>query len=94
MIQPKDSIERLLYGDPPTGFPDDSLSVRVAFEVGGAYETWGWLVERKEYDSAKKEYYTVTVACHKYLDECLKLARAAIKKRLSETTQQGVKDGN
>lgn len=43
------------FFEPPVGhwrfgaFPPDSLLISEAFEVGGTYETWGWIMYEKSY---------------------------------------------
>lgn len=69
-MTPKDTIERFLFINPlGGGFPDKNITMGVDFEVGGAYETWGWIVYRNG------DIYS----CHKNLDMCLKQARDKFK---------------
>lgn len=67
-----DSIEKFLYWDCPLGWPSKALKVYVDFEVGGAYEDYGWVVELEN----------EIIACDKNLFECLLKARNFIKKKL------------
>lgn len=71
----KDSLERLLYLDPPLGFPDKTIKVYCEFEVGGAYETWGWVIEHNG----------KVAGCHKFLDNALDQARVYFRSYLSKT---------
>lgn len=73
----QDSIEKFLYYNAPTGgFPDESFTVGVKFEAGGAYEDWGWVV-----------YKAGKIYCeHKNLQSCLKIARDKYKNELREIT--------
>lgn len=41
----------LMRHPPHGGMPDSRIRIGVEFEVGGCYETWGWIVERLEYVS-------------------------------------------
>ena len=41
------SIEDFLYWNGPFGFPCEQLKIYCAFEVGGAYEDWGYVLEYK-----------------------------------------------
>lgn len=47
-IRERDLVSDFLYNNPPLGgMPDQTLRIGVQFEVGGTYEDWGWVVERK-----------------------------------------------
>lgn len=71
-MENKDSIEKFLYSHPVGGWPHgEKLKVYTGFEVGGAYEDWGWIVELSGN----------IIACHRNLDECLKIARDVMGKR-------------
>lgn len=75
-MKEQDSIEKFLYSNSPGGFPMQGFYVSTEFEVGGAYEDWGWVIYKGD------EVY----ACHKHLQDCLKLARNKYRdelKRLS-----------
>lgn len=71
--QRNDTIYDFLYGNAPFGFPSN-FKVYCSFEVGGAYEDWGWIVERDG----------ETYACDRSLSECLKKARAKASKELGK----------
>ena len=60
-----DSLEKFLYWDCPLGFPDKNLKVYLDFEVGGAHEDWGWVIE----------YNGKIVGCNKFIDKALYQAR-------------------
>jgi hypothetical protein len=64
-----DTIEKFLYYDCPLGFPDKNLRVYCDFEVGGAYEDWGWVIEHNG----------KVIACHRFLKDCLAAARLHFK---------------
>lgn len=49
------SVSDFLYWHTPLGgFPDSSIRIGVDFEVGGAYEDWGFVVEQKTKDGLKR----------------------------------------
>lgn len=66
-----DSIEKFLYANPPLGFPDKNMRIYCDFEVGGAYEDWGWVIEHNG----------KVIACHKFLQECLAAGRRQFKEK-------------
>ena len=35
-------------------FPEDKFMISMEFEVGGAYEDWGWIMYQKYYDKENK----------------------------------------
>jgi hypothetical protein len=74
------SVTDFLYWNPPLGgMPDSSLRVGVDFEVGGAYEDWGFVVEQRKFNGDKKTYDYRTVATGRGLVEALLNARKALK---------------
>lgn len=71
----KDTIERFLKYGCPLGFPSNRLKVYCDFEVGGAYEDWGWCIE---YDGK-------VIVAHKDLDKALKHARDILTLQISKS---------
>lgn len=69
------SVREFLYSNPPLGgFPDSSLRLGVEFEVGGAYEDWGFVVERKG----------KTVASGRTLEQAMQKARVNLKEEFAK----------
>lgn len=73
-----ESIERFLKYDCPLGFPTNRLKVYCDFEVGGAYEDWGWVIE---YDKR-------VLVAHKHLEQALKQARSILSTKVKHATNQ------
>lgn len=51
------------------GFPNENIRIGMKFEVGGAYEDWGYVI----YDRDQ------ILATHKFLEEACKLAHEVLK---------------
>jgi len=69
------NVQDFLYWNPPLGgFPDSKLRIGVGFEVGGAYENWGYVVEQNG----------KTITTGRTLDETLTRARYILKKNYDE----------
>ncbi len=75
-----ESVEE--FFEPPVGqwrfgaFPPDRFLVGMAFEVGGAYEDWGWIVYEKTYvpDSRPSCWRLTTFCSARTLGELLRKA--------------------
>lgn len=67
------------------GFPDSNILIGVEFEVGGAYEDWGFIIYRKEYvketgmKTGEKPQFTMTaIASGRNLRTAIENARKAV----------------
>lgn len=58
-------------------FPDSNLYIGTAFEVGGAYENWGFVVRR--WDTVKKEFKLI--ATHRNLKGVIEKAIINLNKQ-------------
>jgi len=72
------SVSEFLYHNPPKGgFPDSRIRIGVAFEVGGTYEDWGYLVE---YDGKR-------IAAGRTLRDTIDKARKIIREDFDKDTE-------
>lgn len=56
-------------------FPDESIKIGVAFEVGGAYETWGYIIYKGDQ----------VIATHRNdIEKCCDIAAKKLKKEYEE----------
>jgi hypothetical protein len=90
---PPPPLDRLVYqtlyapevGHPRFGhFPADDLMIGVQFEVGGAYEDWGWAVYQKYYDEQKGCRTYRTVGSGRTLAAAVESAEQFLQKRMKK----------
>ena len=79
----------LLFGEPPLGgFPDSTLFIGTEFEVGGCYETWGFVVKRREWHEGGKDGLCKlkTIATHRTLGGVCEKAREVLRGEFKESS--------
>lgn len=83
-----DPAGSFLYADPPLGgFPDSSLLIGTAFEVGGSYENWGFVVYRKK-DYADGRWKLETVAAGRTIQAATDKARDRLRREFHKNDQK------
>jgi hypothetical protein len=78
-----DIVSEFLYWNvPPTnGFPDSTLMIGVEFEIGGAYENWGFGVYRVRYEKDGL-YSKKIIASGRSLETAIKNAREVLTREM------------
>jgi hypothetical protein len=79
-----DPAMSFLFSDPPLGgFPDSNLLIGTGFEVGGVYESWGFVVYRKK-DYADGRWKLESVATGRTIQAATDRAREVLRREFYE----------
>lgn len=78
-----DHASDFLYSNPELGgMPDQQYCIGIEFEVGGAYEDWGFVVYRKVYKDKQK--HLEPLATGRNLESAIYSARKKIRQEFEE----------
>ena len=80
MATERDLTTDLLYWNSGSGVPDIEIMIGVGFEIGGAYEDWGFGIYKVTYDAEKQAYQKKLLSSGRSLKQAIERYREQQKR--------------